>query len=120
MMFNLILPLIYAAAPKWEGLEGAQEGAKDVATIRSLTSLFENAVNGITAFAGVVLFIVLVMAGFTFLFSGGDAKQLEKAKHAFTYALIGLVVIICAFLIIQLIQTFTGANVTEFNLNITD
>ena len=117
MMFNLI-PLIYAAPPPWEGLEGAQGGEKDVATIASLTSLFQNAVTGITAFAGVVLFIVLISAGFTFLFSGGDAKKLEKAKNTFTYALIGMVVIISAYLIIQLIQTFTGANVTEFNLNI--
>ena len=109
------LHIIYAAAPKWSGLEGPD---KDVASIASLTSLFKNAVTGITAFAGVVLFVVIVMAGFTFLFSGGDAKQLEKAKNTFTYAILGLIVIVCAYLILQLIGLFTGANVTEFNLNI--
>ena len=109
-----ILPHIYAAE-KWTGLEGPN---KDVATIGSLTSLFKNAINGITAFTGIVLFIVIVMAGFTYLFSGGDAKQLEKAKHSFTYAIIGLVVIVCAYLILQLIGMFTGVNVTEFNLNL--
>jgi len=112
-----IIPLIYAAE-KWTGLEGGPDGVKDVATIGSLVTLFKNAVNGITAFAGVVLFIVLISAGFTFLFSGGEAKQLEKAKHTFTYALIGLVVIISAYLILQLIGLFTNTNVTEFNLNI--
>jgi len=116
MIFHL-LPLIRAAEP-WEGLEGAQGGTKDVATIQSLTSLFENAVTGITAFAGIVLFIILISAGFTFLFSGGDAKKLEKAKSSFTYALIGMVVIVSAYLIIDLIQKFTGANVSEFNLNV--
>ena len=109
-----IIHIIYAAE-KWGGLEGPD---KDVATIASLTTLFKNAVTGITAFAGVVLFIVLVMAGFTFLFSGGDAKQLEKAKNTFTYALIGLIVIVCAYLIINLIQMFTGADISQFNLNI--
>lgn len=110
-----ITHIIYAAEPWTSTLEGPN---KDVATIQSLVPLFKNAVTGITAFAGVVLFIVLVMAGFTFLFSGGDAKQLEKAKHTFTYALIGLVIIVCAYLIINLIQMFTGADISQFNLNI--
>jgi hypothetical protein len=117
MMFNLI-PLVYAQAEKWTGLEGPEGEVADVATIGSLVTLFKNAVNGITAFAGVVLFIVIVAAGFTYLFSGGDAKQLEKAKNTFTYALIGLIVIVCAYLILRLIGLFTGVSVTEFNLNI--
>jgi len=102
-----------SAAEKWDStlVDG-------VATVGSLEPLFKNSVTGITAFAGVILFIVIVAAGFTFLFSGGDAKQLEKAKGTFTAAIIGLVVIVCAYLIIQLIGLLTGANITEFNLNI--
>jgi len=106
------------AVDKWNNLGGPDN---DVATIGSIGSLFEKFVSGITAFAGVVLFIVLVMAGFTFLFSGGDQKQLEKAKNSFTYALIGIVVIASAFLIIQLISNFVGAdNLTKFQINIKD
>jgi len=119
-MILTFLPIIYAAADKWTGLKGVEGEVQDVATIASLASLFKNAVTGITAFAGVVLFVVIVISGFTFLFSGGDAKQLEKAKNAFTYAIIGLVVIVCAYLILQLIGLFTGADVTKFNLNITN
>lgn len=113
-MKPFVLSLVHAAET-WQGLDGPD---KDVATIQSLGSLFKNSVNGLTAFAGVVLFATVVGAGFTFLFSGGDAKKLEKAKSAFTYAVIGLVVIVSAYLIISLIQVFTGATVTEFNLNI--
>ena len=105
-----IFPHVYAAE-KWETVDG-------VATIGSLLPLFKNAVTGVTAFAGVVLFIIIVMSGFTFLFSGGDAKKLEKAKNSFTYAIIGLVVIVSAYLILQLIGMFTGADVTKFELNI--
>ncbi|MCJ7826545.1 hypothetical protein MUP56_02940 [Patescibacteria group bacterium] len=106
------LHVIYAAEP-WTST--TKDG---VATIQSLVPLFKNAVTGITAFAGVVIFIVIVIAGFTFLFSGGDAKQLEKAKHSFTYAIIGLVVIVSAYLIINLIEMFTQVPVTKFNLNL--
>jgi len=110
-----IFPHIYAAE-KWNSTLGGPEN--DVATIGSLLPLFKNAATGITAFAGVVLFITIVISGFTFLFSGGDAKKLEKAKNSFTYAIMGLIVIVCAYLILQLIKLFTGADVTQFNLNI--
>jgi hypothetical protein len=102
------------AAEKWKNLGGDN----DVATIGSIGSLFENFVSGITAFAGVVLFIVLVSAGFTFLFSGGDQKQLEKAKNSFTYALIGIIVIASAYLVIQLVGNFIGIDLTKFQINI--
>lgn len=107
--------MVYAAESWKNTLEGPD---KDVATIQSLIPLFKNTINGITAFAGVVLFAIVVMSGFTFLFSGGDAKKLEKAKNSFTSAIIGLLVIVCAYLILKLIETFTGAKVTEFNLNL--
>lgn len=111
-MINHLFPQAFAAE-SWNST--TQQG---VATIGSLAPLFKNAVTGITAFAGVVLFIIVVTAGFTYLFSGGDAKQLEKAKNSFTYAMIGLIVIICAYLILQLIETLTGASVTKFNVDI--
>jgi len=110
-----IISVIHAAE-KWDSTLGGPE--KDVATIGSIVPLFSNITNGVMAFVGVVLFIVVVMAGFTFLFSGGDAKQLEKAKGTFTNAIIGLAFIAGAYLIINLIGQLTGAKVTEFNLNI--
>jgi len=111
-MTNNLFPQAFAKAPEWANtVEG-------VASIGSLESLISNAITGITAFAGVAILATIVISGFTFLFSGGDAKQLEKAKNSFTYAVIGLIVIVSAYLILSLIELLTGAKVTEFNLNI--
>lgn len=104
---------VYAIDRTWQNLGGEE---KDVATIGSLVSLIKNVIEGATAFIGIVLFVMLVVGGLTFLFSGGDQKQVEKAKGTITNAVIGLVVLVCAYLILLLIQQFTGVEVTKLNL----
>ena len=81
---------------------------KDVATIQCLVPLFSNAVIAVVELAGVALFFMFVIGGFSFLTSGGNPKQLEQAKQTLTYAIIGVVVIVLAYLIIQIIRDFTG------------
>jgi len=91
------------AASTWNNLENS-----DVATIGSFSVLFANIVQAIAALSGVVLFIMLLMGGFSFLFSGGEPKKLEKAKGTITSALIGLAVLTGAYLILLVIQAVTG------------
>ncbi|HUD19192.1 MAG TPA: pilin [Patescibacteria group bacterium] len=92
---------VYAAV-----LPNLQQG--DVATVQSLEGLFTNVVNVVIALAGVALLLMFVIAGFSFLFSQGDQKKLEQARGTLTNAVIGLVVIVAAFLIIRIISVFTG------------
>lgn len=80
----------------------------DVATIQSLETLFANFVKTIVALAGVALFIMFVVAGFTYLFAGGDAKKSEQARGTLSNAVIGLVVVVAAYLIVRIISVFTG------------
>lgn len=92
---------------------------KDVATIQSAETLFSNLVTAIVSIAGIALFVMLLVGGFKFLFSAGDQKQLEEARGTITNAIMGLVVIVAAYLILRTIATFTGVtNLTNFNLNI--
>jgi len=88
------------------------------ASISCLIPLFKNILTAVVAFAGIVLFIMLVIGGFTFLFSGGDQKQLEKAKGTITSAVVGLILLISAYVILLLIGTFTGVDVSVFKINI--
>jgi hypothetical protein len=88
----------------------------DVATFKCFESLFKNVVVALTAFVGVALFIMFVIGGYGFLFSGGDQKKLEKARGTLTSAIAGVVVIVIAYLILRTIQLFTGVNVTQFTI----
>ncbi len=88
----------------------------DVVTIHSLETLFSNVVQAAAALAGIALFIMLLVGGFKFLFSGGDQKQLEGARGTVTNAIIGLAVIAVAYLILRTIEVFTGVQVTNFSV----
>ncbi len=106
---------VFAASP-WTGcLENG-----DVATIKCIVPLFSNLVQGVLALSGVALFVMLLVGGFNFLLSGGDQKKLETAKGTLTNAVIGLIVIVCAYLIIKTVQVFTNSSipVTQFNLSL--
>lgn len=91
-------------------------GADNVATIYCLVPLIQNVIVALVSLSGVVLFIVLITSGFSFLTAGGDQKKLEKAKGGISAAITGLVIITVAYLILALIESFTGVDVTEFRI----
>lgn len=103
----MIVPLqsVYAAGGWGSCLEST-----DVATIQCLEPLLGRMIQGVSAFVGVALFVMLVVGGYRFLFSGGDQKKLEQAKGTLTGAVIGLFVIICAYLILKTVSVFTGVS----------
>ncbi len=89
-----------------------------VATIGSLEELFRNFVKTVISLAAVALFLMFIIGGFSFLFSGGDQKKLDQARGTLTNAIIGLVVIVCAYLILRIIGTLTGTldTITTFKI----
>jgi len=58
------------------------------------------------------------MAGFKYLTSGGEPKAIQSAHHTLTWALLGIFFMIIAWLILQLIFSFTGIDVTVFNIKV--
>lgn len=102
-------------AVEWQSTPGCI--ALDAPTLRCLEPLFQNVVQAVLALSGVALFVMLVTGGYNFLLSGGDQKKLETARGTLTSAVIGLVVIVCAFLIIKTVSVFTGVGkVTQFTI----
>lgn len=90
----------------------------NAAELCQLEGLFGNVLVYVLGFAGVVLFIYLLIGGFKYITSGGDPAQASAAKNTITYAIGGLVVIVLSFFVINLIATFTGAgtNITNFTI----
>lgn len=90
----------------------------DVATIKDLETIFGNVVKSALGFAGIVLFVLLLTGGFKYITSGGDPKALESAQKTITYAIGGLILILVSFLILVLIKTITGVDVTQFKVTL--
>jgi hypothetical protein len=87
-----------------------------VATIQCLEVLFSQVVSVITALAGILFFIMLVVGGIKYLFSGGNPKATEAARGTLTAATLGLILIVAAYLILLVISNFTGLPLTTFEL----
>lgn len=81
-----------------------------VATLSCLPVVFSNIVDWAIGLAGLAAVFFIIFAGFKFLTSGGDPKQVEGARKTLTFAIAGLIIVFLAFAIVKLIGTITGAN----------
>jgi hypothetical protein len=59
----------------------------------------------IAGLAGLVATGFLVAGGFTYITSSGNPEQLDKAKRTITWSLIGLAIVIAAFVISNIVTT---------------
>ena len=66
--------------------------------------LIANVLNPVYFWAAVIAVIVIVVAGFMYTTSGGDPSKVTRAKNAILGAVIGLVVVLCAFSITWIVQ----------------
>ena len=87
---------------------------KGVATLQCLPILFERFVIGMLILAGTTAVIMIIVSGIKLIFSGGEAKQVEAARNNLTYAIIGLIVVLSASLIINLVAYVTGVPCINF------
>src|SRR3989338_10002125 len=79
-----------------------------VATLNCIPFVFENIVNWALIFAAVVAIFIIMFSGIKFLRSGGQEKLVEDARNTLTYAIIGLIIILLSFAIINTISAVTG------------
>ena len=59
---------------------------------------------------GLVAVIMIIMGGFSFMTSTGDATKVTKAKNTILYGVVGLVIALLAFAIVNFVlgEVFKG------------
>jgi quinol-cytochrome oxidoreductase complex cytochrome b subunit len=62
-------------------------------------TVLSNTLNAVYLVAGIVAVIAIIIAGYTYTTSNGNAASITKAKDTILYSVIGLIVIIMAFAI---------------------
>lgn len=86
------------------GLEG-----KDANTSTLTFQTILSNIIGIITIIGIIWFVILVITGaIGIMTAGGDKQAIESARKKLTSGLIGLVVLIAALFIIDLVGTFLG------------
>ncbi len=113
LIFSLILPpQAQAQTVEWSGvcMAGSSGG---VPTIQGLECLIANVFTVIITLIGLGGFVMFIIGAFLWMTAGSNPKNIDSAKKTFTYAVLGMVLALSAFIIINLIADFTGVSVIK-------
>ena len=88
------------------------------AGLQQIEELFARIVSIMVGLGFVATLIMLVWTGFQYLTSGGEQKAIQSAHNTATWALLGIVFMAVAWVVLQLLKTFTGIDVTIFNIRV--
>lgn len=69
----------------------------------TLTDDVTNVINGVITVLGLVCVVVMIIGGINYMISSGDASKVKKAKDTILYGLIGLVVCVLAYALVNFV-----------------
>ncbi len=78
-------------------------GCSGFGTGDKLPNLIIGILNGVITAASLVAVIFVIIGGYNYMTSSGDAGKVKKAKDTILYACIGLVVCVLAFAIVNFV-----------------
>jgi hypothetical protein len=67
------------------------------------TNMVINILNGVIGVLGLVCVVVIIIGGINYMTSSGDAGKVKKGKDTILYGLIGLVICILAFALVNFV-----------------
>src|SRR3546814_10141281 len=92
-----------AATSKEEACKALGAGASCNTTGTGIESAVKGAINLLSILVGLVAVIMLIVGGFRYVTSGGDANATKGARDTILYALVGLVVVAIAQAIVKFV-----------------
>ncbi|HRN70448.1 MAG TPA: pilin [Candidatus Woesebacteria bacterium] len=120
-LFYSLLPVVSPVSAQIRDWEESDCMVDGIPTLKCLEVVVGNFLLMTNAFILVVLFIMFVIGSFKYLTSLGSPDKIEEAKGTFKWAIIGLVVYVSAYLILNIIDIlFLGGQGNIFRLQIGD
>ena len=92
--------------------------AQEPAQLSSIIKVIQSIIRLLVPVAAIAFLVTLIIGGFKFVTSGGDPKEVASARSTLTFGVIGIVLVVASWLILLLVQTVTGFDVTTVNLPI--
>lgn len=74
----------------------------------TIGSIISAALPFVIGFAGLGLLVMLILGGFTLLTSAGDAKKLEQGKQQLTFGIVGFLIVVAAYFLVQMVGIMFG------------
>ncbi len=74
------------------------------------TGVFTRLTNTVLMAVGLISVIMLIFGGLRYITSGGDAKKVTDAKNTILYAIIGLIICVLSYAIVNFVLSTIGAS----------
>lgn len=87
-----------ATAKAQEGVKGVNPGAET-----ELMPMISTILNVVFGVVGIVAVIMIIIGGVNYTMSQGDTQKIQKAKNTIMYGIIGLVIVLLAFAIVNFV-----------------
>ena len=94
--------IVNVAANVVSGGNTTRAGVRNLPTA-SADSVLTGVLSAVYTWAGIACVIVIVIAGYYYVFSQGNSSNISRAKNAILAAVVGLIVILSAFVITQFV-----------------
>jgi hypothetical protein len=91
----------------------------DPARLQDLNTVVGTIIGALIGFVAVASLVMLVVGGFRYLSAGDDKASTQAAQKTLTYALGGLIITLSAWVVLNLVGTFLGVNLSAFDICIT-
>jgi heme/copper-type cytochrome/quinol oxidase subunit 2 len=88
------------------GTIGTQAYGENGAPAKSIQNIVAAIVKIVLGLLGIIFVVLLIVAGFKYMTSGGDEEKIKTAVKGIRDAIIGLIIIICAYSITLFITTY--------------
>lgn len=82
-----------------------------IGNIGCLPYFLRNIVSAGLLMAALLAVVLIILSGIKLLTSGGDPDKVASAKRSLTFTIIGLVIVLLSFVIINVISRITGAKI---------
>lgn len=84
-------------------LDDGQKAALGCDTDSTAPSVVEALINGVITIVGIVAVIIIVVGGQRYIVSQGDASKITAARGMIIYGVVGLIVAVLAFAVVNFI-----------------
>ena len=111
IVVGIVATLAFATVPVAQAQYNLDKGISDskgdrvAEKVDDPQQLVKGIVNGILYFVGILSVIMLIWGGILYTTSSGDSNKVTTAKNTIMYAVIGLVVAIFAYAIVNFVLT---------------
>ncbi len=90
-------------------IQGSFGFSSPLTTAQTPAQLATQIINLMLMFAGIVAVFFIIIGGYRYLTAGGNSEQVEAGRTSVTNAIIGVVIIILSYVIINVIVNLVGS-----------